>query len=136
MLARCGNPNHKHYRRYGGRGIKVCKRWQRSFVLFLRDMGKPPTGRHQLDRIDNDGDYKPSNCRWVTNKQNAQNKRNNRHITHDGETLTLQQWADRTGIARYNIAGRLKAGWSVHDALTLPLMTHAEAGRLATYPRV
>jgi len=74
MIDRCRNPKNKYFARYGGRGIKVCARWLRSFIAFFADMGKPPTRYHEIDRIDNDGDYKPSNCRWVTHKQNCKNR--------------------------------------------------------------
>lgn len=72
MIARCYNPRFAQYKDYGGRGIQVCDRW-RDFVNFYEDMGDPPEG-HQLDRIDNDGDYGPENCRWVTPRQNMRNR--------------------------------------------------------------
>ena len=76
MKQRCYNPNSKFYKNYGGRGIKICDRWLESFDNFLQDMGRKPTPDLQLDRIDNDGNYEPSNCRWATREQQAQNKRN------------------------------------------------------------
>jgi hypothetical protein len=74
MKARCYKTSYQHYDRYGGRGIKVCDEWKNDFLAFYRDMGKKPTPQHQLDRIDNNGDYCKDNCRWSTPSQNCYNR--------------------------------------------------------------
>ena len=74
MIQRCNNKNHKEYHRYGGRGIIVCESWGESFLSFFADMGLKPFSKAQIDRIDNDGNYEPGNCRWVTPKENCQNR--------------------------------------------------------------
>jgi len=98
IKARCYNPNHISFASYGGRGIDVCDRWLHSFDFFLEDMGERPFLKAQIDRIDNDKGYYPENCRWATTTQNARNKRNNRIITYNGETLTAIEWSERLGI--------------------------------------
>lgn len=92
MLARCYNINNKRFENYGGRGIEICKRWYK-FNHFFSDMGKRPTPLHSLDRIDNDGNYEPENCRWATNKQQSGNRRSNVFIEFEGKTMTQIDWA-------------------------------------------
>lgn len=77
MRSRCNNPKDKNYESYGGRGIKICKRWD-SFRLFMKDMGEKPSAAHSIDRIDNDGDYMPSNCKWSTKEEQIYNRRNSK----------------------------------------------------------
>lgn len=92
MIARCDNPNHLSYKYYGGRGIKVCDRWY-DLLSFAEDMGPRPK-RLTIDRIDNNGNYEPSNCRWVTYKQNSRNKRSNRIIEYHGIKKCISEWAE------------------------------------------
>lgn len=105
--------------RYLARGIKVCKRWQK-FENFHADMGDVPEGL-SLDRIDNDGDYSPENCRWATRRQQALNQSRNRRIKFNGRRLTISEWAIELGIDRRTLDHRLNYGWSVRRALTEPV---------------
>jgi hypothetical protein len=102
MIERCENPNATGYHRYGGRGISICERWRRSFEHFLEDMGPRPQLSLQLDRIDNNGNYEPSNCRWATVKQQANNRRQREQrvfLTFDGQTRSLSEWAEVLGVS-------------------------------------
>jgi hypothetical protein len=119
MRMRCLQPTHQAYSRYAGRGIGICERWA-SFENFLEDMGERPSPKHSIERIDNDGHYEPGNCRWATIVDQARNRRSNVHITYCGETLTLSQWSERTGLAISLISRRLQAGLEPDEILTKP----------------
>lgn len=121
MQQRCHNASNHNFARYGGRGIKVCDRWRKSFEAFLEDMGYPPSPIHSLGRVDNNGNYEPSNCRWETPVQQSQNTRATRLLTHDGKTMCAAKWARETGINIITLHKRLRIGWSVSDALTTPV---------------
>lgn len=118
---RCANANHADYPRYGGRGIVVCARWG-EFSRFFTDMGLRPGPEYSIDRIDNDGEYAPENCRWATAKQQARNKSNNSRITWDGEDKTFAEWAETLGIEYDTLHARIKKlGWSAVRAFTTPV---------------
>jgi hypothetical protein len=119
MIERCENPNNAHAADYGGRGISVCERWRHDFQAFLADMGRRPNGM-SIDRINNDGNYEPGNCRWATNKEQASNRRYCVMLTHNGETMTASDWARRVGIKPSTMLARLRAGCSHVDAITRP----------------
>ena len=119
MISRCHNPEHHRYPLYGARGIKVCDRWRENFLAFSGDMGPRPDG-HTLDRIDNDGDYAPGNCRWATQKQQMNNTRANRLIEFNGTTRTMKQWAETVGMPYTVLARRIYRGWPVEAAITTP----------------
>jgi len=121
MKARCYDKNDNRYPRYGGRGITVCDRWRDSFEAFIEDMGLLPSPKHSVDRIDTDGNYEPTNCKWSTHKEQANNASYNRKITFEGRTQTLAQWSDELGIGRSTITARVDMyGWSLDRALTTP----------------
>lgn len=121
MTQRCENPANRSYARYGGRGITVCERWH-SFENFFADMGEPPTPEYQLDRIDNNGNYAPENCRWATRKMQANNRGNGVFATLNGKTQTLAQWSDATGLPYHVIYQRIvRLRWSDEQALTTPV---------------
>lgn len=120
MRARCRNPNDRCYAMYGGRGIRVCERWDDSFAAFEADMGPHPGAGYSLERLNNDGHYAPGNVRWATAKEQGRNKRNNVYLTFRGERLHVSEWASRTGLRVHNITNRLSLGWTVERALTEP----------------
>jgi hypothetical protein len=111
MLGRCNNPKDAGYRRYGGRGIKVCKRWTKSFAAFVKDMGPKPSPKHSIDRRNNDGNYKPGNCRWATMKEQQRNRSDNVIITIDERSQPLSAWAEQFGLSRGTIDKRFELGW-------------------------
>lgn len=127
IIERCKDINNRNYQNYGGRGIDICERWEKSFSSFLVDMGNPPTKNHSIERIDNDGNYEPSNCRWATRKEQMNNKRNNVFLEYNGKTQTLSQWADEFGLPLETLRVRInRYKWSVDAALTTPINSHLD----------
>lgn len=119
MRRRCNDPTRPEYPRYGGRGIKVCARWF-SFQNFIDDMGPPPSAVHSIDRIDNDGDYCPENCRWATFVEQARNNRRNINLTHRGITQCVAAWEQCLGFKEGLVSKRLKRNWTIERALDTP----------------
>lgn len=123
MHARCKNPECHAYKNYGGRGIKVCTAWD-SFDTFLADMGPRPSKAFSLERVNNDGDYGPENCKWATIKEQSRNKRNARKelIAWNGASHTLAEWAEIVNIDYGVLFARLRRyGWAAEAAFTLPV---------------
>ena len=120
MRTRCLNAHAHAYDRYGGRGIKVCEEWS-DFSQFVRDLGLPSPDE-SLDRIDNDGNYEPANCRWATSKTQGRNQRSNRSITVRGVTKLLCEWVEETGLHHATILRRIGLGWTEEEAVTTPLL--------------
>lgn len=120
MNGRCNNVNDHAYANYGGRGIKVCERWSGKYgcVNFIADMGNKPSPEHTLDRIDNDGDYSPENCRWATKKEQGRNARHNKIVEVDGQEMTLMEAVEKYSERPYHtVWGRLKRGYTIKEAL-------------------
>lgn len=110
VRGRCQNKNDRFYPDYGGRGIEVCSKWNNSFEAFLSDMGLAPSPKHSIDRIDNNGNYEPGNCRWATSLEQANNNRANHFIEINGETKTVADWARALGIKYPCLLARIKQG--------------------------
>ena len=125
MKGRCYNIRNHAYSHYGGRGIIVCDRWLNSFEHFLADMGQRPTSRHSIDRINNDGNYEQSNCRWATDTQQANNTRRSLCYEFDGESLPLSDWSVRLGIKTATLRARLNVySMPIDEAFTRPVQIH------------
>lgn len=120
MKSRCNNPKNKSYARYGGRGIKVCRRWT-IYDNFLADMGRRPSPEHSLHRIKNDRHYTPKNCCWATRKEQARNRHSNRILELGGQKKTLAEWSEMYGKNPITVLKRLNRGWSLRKALRKPL---------------
>lgn len=119
LIQRCTNPKSAGYPRYGGRGINVCDRWRKSFAAFLEDMGERPDGL-SIERINNAGNYEPSNCKWATQSEQIRNRKVTVFLEYEGIKRSLAEWAELYGIKRKVLANRINKGWSVKDALTKP----------------
>ena len=122
MISRCENRNAAPFGRYGGRGIRVCERWRRSFFDFISDMGRRPAPSLTLERADNSRGYEPGNCYWATRKQQNRNTRANHLLTLEGRSQPMAAWAEEIGIRQNTLLARLKRGWSVPRALRTPLV--------------
>lgn len=122
---RCNNPNTPYYFKYGGRGIKFTEQWN-SFEPFMEwALANGYQDNLTLDRIDVNGDYEPSNCRWITNSEQQLNKRNNHNLTYNGKTQTIREWADEMGMQHRTLSSRIMDyHWSVEKALTTPVKKH------------
>lgn len=117
MIQRCENENDKHFKYYGGRGIKVCPEWHDFEVFYNWAINNGYLENLTLDRINNDGNYEPCNCRWVSKKVQANNTRRNRYIEYNGETHTIAEWSRILNIPYDKLRGRITRGWSIEKAL-------------------
>jgi hypothetical protein len=134
IKTRCYNPNHPTYKNYGGRGIKMCERWLNSFEAFAEDMGWEKPEGHQIDRIDNDGDYSPENCRWATRMEQAANRRSNIRVEWGGKEMNLIDVARAENVDYMILRHRLSQGqslqWAVDELKIKGQVFHERAGAM------
>lgn len=123
MHQRCYNPNTTGYKNWGGRGIRVCPEWSGpdGFLQFCQDIGPRPGLDYSIERRDTNGNYTPDNCRWATDTEQNRNRRDSVMLSYAGETLHVNEWAGRYSLTSQTLIRRLRAGWSVEDALFTPL---------------
>ena len=123
MIVRCTKPSELAFRDYGARGITVCERWlgRNGYRNFLADMGRRPSSKHEIDRKNNDGNYEPGNCHWVTRHEQSRNKRTNRNFTYQERTQCLRDWSVESGIHYATLWHRLNRGYSIQRALEEPI---------------
>lgn len=124
MTQRCRNPKSLVFKDYGGRGIKVCDEWDRDFLAFFKDMGPRPSSKHTIDRIDNDKGYCKSNCRWVTQQDQNNNRRSNKFFEIDGVRMTLPDICRKFSIDYVAAKGRVRHGWAIDRVINTPVKKH------------
>ena len=118
IKTRCYNENDPHFERWGKRGIKMCDEWRNDFEVFYDwSMSHGYSDELTIDRIDNDGNYEPQNCRWTTIKEQNKNKRNVKYITYAGKTQTIPEWTKELRLGKETIRERLKRGYTDYEAL-------------------
>lgn len=120
IIQRCYDPKSSNYPRYGSRGIRMCERWRNSFESFLEDVGIRPSLKHSIDRINNDGNYEPENCRWSTDREQSRNRSTNKNITFNGKTQCVRAWEIEMNLKPSTIHARIKRGWSIERSISTP----------------
>ena len=123
MKERCYDPNDKRYHRYGGRGITICDEWLNDYYAFEKwAIENGYSDELTIDRVDNDGNYCPENCKWVTIAENNQHRGTSRFFTYNGKTQNLAQWCEEYGLNYHTVLCRLRRGWDFERAITEPLI--------------
>lgn len=117
IIKRCYNQKCPAYPRYGGRGIAMCDRWRNDYAMFLADMGRTPFPGAEIDRIDNDGDYEPGNCRWATRKEQSNNKSTMVYFEYDGRRQKVAEWAKELGVPVKTFRLRVWKGWTPEEVM-------------------
>lgn len=130
LIRRCTDKKCRAYKKYGGRGIKVCDRWLDSFENFYADMGGRPSKKHSIDRIDNNGNYCKENCRWATRGEQQRNTQRNINITHDGKTMCLTDWCIELKMSKGALTHRIKKWGSLSKALDQPVNENRRENRI------
>lgn len=121
IKGRCNTPTDAAYHNYGGRGIKVCNRWNNSFQDFLEDMGLRPSLKHSIERVNNSKGYSPENCKWATRKEQANNTRNTRRIEYNNQSMSVAQWAEKLNVNPFTLYRRLYSGWTDLEIILTPI---------------
>ena len=122
MKQRCNNPNNAKYKSYGGRGVKICEDWLDFSNFFDWAINNGYSDNLSIDRIDVNGNYEPSNCRWVSNKIQARNKQNTVYLEYEGISKSISDWADEKGISHEVIKKRMSLGWTAEEILNIPVL--------------
>lgn len=133
--ARCYRPTCKSFIDYGAVGIRMCDRWLNSFEAFYADMGAKPYPSATIERIDSSGHYEPSNCRWASKAEQSRNTNRNLIISHNGMTMTASEWSRKIGGNDLIVSCRIRRGWSIEDAITIPPMPMQDNWRGRRYTR-
>lgn len=121
MKDRCDNPNNHYFKDYGGRGITYCNEWK-DYIAFKKwALSNGYQDELTIDRSNNNGNYEPANCRWITIKEQQRNRRSNHLLTYNGETHCINEWAEILGISRETIKNRLNCGWGIERIFTEPI---------------
>jgi hypothetical protein len=120
MMQRCYDENSHEFKNYGARGIKVCERWKESFWNYAEDLGLPPFPSASIDRVVNDGDYCPENCRWVSNKEQSTNRRTTKILEFNGKKMCIADWERKLGFCLGSLKKRFAVGLTVEQALSIP----------------
>ena len=129
MIERCVNPKCKSWKNYGARGIIVCHAWRNDYRTFLRDVGRRPTPKHSIERINNDGNYEPGNVRWATATEQALNTRKNHRVTIGGKTRSLTEWGRIFKIHPNTLRGRVRANLSANEITSRYNLHHKRTGQ-------
>jgi hypothetical protein len=129
IISRCHDETNPGYHWYGGRGISMCDQWRNDISVFIADVGYPENASLSLDRINNDGNYEPGNCRWATQEEQNSNTRRNRYIEYNGRRQTIKQWAEEYDVAPNRVCERLRRGWTIERTLNTYCPQGYEEGR-------